>query len=97
MVVYSPQFLENYTRQSAEGLSVSFVVIWLLGDFFNLTGAVLARLLPTVIILALYVSAQPTPIMVCAERERPVYVVRYWTVLPDILLPVEKYFHSYPS
>ena len=43
--------------QSGEGLSVLFVVIWLLGDFSNLTGAIIAGLLPTVIILAVYVRS----------------------------------------
>ena len=54
--MYSPQIYENYSLQSGEGLSVPFVVIWLLGDLANLTGAILAGLLPTVIILAVYVS-----------------------------------------
>ncbi|KAJ7212034.1 PQ loop repeat-domain-containing protein, partial [Mycena pura] len=52
--VYSPQIYENYSLQSGEGLSVLFVLIWLLGDICNLVGAVLANLLPTVIILAIY-------------------------------------------
>jgi uncharacterized membrane protein len=55
-VVYSPQLYENYTLQSGEGLSVLFVIIWLLGDLTNLVGALLGGLLPTVILLALYVS-----------------------------------------
>lgn len=42
--------------KSGEGLSVTFVVVWLLGDICNLVGAVLGGLLPTVIILALYYS-----------------------------------------
>jgi len=54
IVVYSPQILENYQLKSGEGLSVFFVVIWLLGDLCNLAGAVMAGLLPTVIILAIY-------------------------------------------
>ncbi|KAF8908887.1 PQ loop repeat-domain-containing protein [Gymnopilus junonius] len=54
IVVYSPQIYENFTLQSGEGLSVSFVIIWLLGDLTNLTGALLAGLLPTVILLAVY-------------------------------------------
>jgi len=54
IVVYSPQVYENYLLQSGEGLSVLFVVIWLLGDLTNLTGAIVAGLLPTVIILAVY-------------------------------------------
>ena len=56
LVVYTPQIIENYRRKSGEGLSVIFVVIWLIGDLFNLFGAILTGLLPTVIILAVYVS-----------------------------------------
>ncbi|KAL1668778.1 PQ loop repeat-domain-containing protein [Schizophyllum commune] len=54
IIVYSPQLYENYTLQSGEGLSLSFVVIWLIGDLCNLTGAALGNLLPTVILLAVY-------------------------------------------
>ncbi|KAF8631394.1 hypothetical protein AX15_002402 [Amanita polypyramis BW_CC] len=54
IVVYSPQIYENYLLQSGEGLSVLFVVVWLLGDISNLLGAILADLLPTVILLGLY-------------------------------------------
>lgn len=57
IIVYSPQIYENYSLQSGEGLSVLFVVVWLLGDICNLLGAVAGGLLPTVIILALYYSA----------------------------------------
>ncbi|KZT73912.1 PQ-loop-domain-containing protein [Daedalea quercina L-15889] len=56
LVVYTPQIYENYTLKSGEGLSVFFVFIWLVGDVCSLTGAVLANLLPTVIILAIYYS-----------------------------------------
>lgn len=54
IVVYSPQIIENYQLKSGEGLSVFFVLIWLAGDLANLFGAVLAGLLPTIIILAAY-------------------------------------------
>ncbi|WWD17871.1 hypothetical protein CI109_102315 [Kwoniella shandongensis] len=54
IVVYTPQIWENYQLQSGEGLSVPFIVLWLLGDITNLFGGVLAKLLPTVIILAVY-------------------------------------------
>lgn len=55
-MVYSPQVYENYALQSGEGLSVAFVLIWLAGDLCNLAGALIAGLLPTIIILASYVS-----------------------------------------
>ncbi|KAB2578134.1 putative pq loop repeat protein [Lasiodiplodia theobromae] len=54
VVVFSPQIIENFRRGSAEGLSVVFIVVWLLGDVFNIVGAVLQRVLPTMIILAIY-------------------------------------------
>jgi uncharacterized protein with PQ loop repeat len=53
-VVFSPQIIENWRRNSAEGLSVVFIIIWLLGDFFNIFGAVLQGVLPTMTILAVY-------------------------------------------
>ncbi|KAK3707353.1 hypothetical protein LTR37_012197 [Vermiconidia calcicola] len=54
VVVFSPQIIENFRRSSAEGLSMEFLVIWLLGDLFNILGAVLQGVLPTMIILAIY-------------------------------------------
>lgn len=63
IIVYSPQIYENYSRKSGEGLSVAFVITWLLGDLFSLAGAIIAGLIPTVILLACYVSivSQPQP------------------------------------
>ena len=54
MVVFSPQIFENFRRKSADGLSLLFLVIWLAGDVFNILGAVLQGVLPTMIILAVY-------------------------------------------
>ncbi|KAF2403096.1 PQ-loop-domain-containing protein [Trichodelitschia bisporula] len=54
VVVFSPQIVENFRRKSAEGLSVVFIVVWLAGDVFNIAGAVLQGVLPTMIILAVY-------------------------------------------
>ncbi|TKA24629.1 hypothetical protein B0A50_06389 [Salinomyces thailandicus] len=54
IVVFSPQIIENFRRSSAEGLSIEFIIIWLAGDVFNILGAVLQGVLPTMIILAIY-------------------------------------------
>jgi solute carrier family 66 (lysosomal lysine-arginine transporter), member 1 len=54
VVVFSPQIIENFRRSSADGLSVVFIVVWLAGDIFNILGAVLQGVLPTMIILAVY-------------------------------------------
>ncbi|GCE97255.1 cationic amino acid transporter [Zygosaccharomyces mellis] len=54
VIVFVPQIYENFHRKSAEGLSLMFVVLWLAGDVFNLVGAILQHLLPTMIILAAY-------------------------------------------
>ncbi|KAE8351758.1 PQ loop repeat-domain-containing protein [Aspergillus coremiiformis] len=54
VVVFSPQIIENFRRGSAEGLSLLFLVVWLAGDVFNILGAVLQGVLPTMTILAVY-------------------------------------------
>lgn len=52
IVVYSPQIIENFRRSSADALSIEFVIIWTAGDVFNMLGAVLQGVLPTMVILA---------------------------------------------
>ncbi|KAL2752699.1 hypothetical protein ACRALDRAFT_1083342 [Sodiomyces alcalophilus JCM 7366] len=54
VVVFSPQILENFRRGNADGLSLQFIVVWLVGDVFNILGAVMQGVLPTMIILAIY-------------------------------------------
>lgn len=49
-----PQVWENFRNKSAEGLSLSFLLIWSLGDVTNLAGALWGRLLGTVVLLAAY-------------------------------------------
>lgn len=54
IIVFTPQLYENFRRQSSEGLSLTFVVLWLLGDIFNVLGSVLQGVLPTMLALAIY-------------------------------------------
>lgn len=54
LLVYTPQIYENYLYKSGEGVSVSFIVIWMIGDLANLFGAVKQHLLQTMIILSMY-------------------------------------------
>ncbi|KFY90751.1 hypothetical protein V500_04972 [Pseudogymnoascus sp. VKM F-4518 (FW-2643)] len=54
VTVFSPQILENFRRGSAESLSLEFIVIWSLGDLFNVVGGILQGVLPTMLILAAY-------------------------------------------
>ncbi|KAK5321598.1 hypothetical protein LTR70_004154 [Exophiala xenobiotica] len=49
-----PQLIENYRNQSAEAISLAFVIVWFLGDVANLLGAVGAGLVPTIIAIAVY-------------------------------------------
>ncbi|KKA29950.1 hypothetical protein TD95_005148 [Thielaviopsis punctulata] len=50
----TPQLIANYRSQSADGLSMAFLVIWLFGDITNLSGALLTGLAPTAMALAIY-------------------------------------------
>ncbi|KAF8643913.1 hypothetical protein AX16_008929 [Volvariella volvacea WC 439] len=52
-----PQVLENYRRQSCEGLALPFLANWLLGDFSNLVGCILTHQLPFQTWLATYFVA----------------------------------------
>ncbi|KAJ9149598.1 PQ-loop-domain-containing protein [Coniochaeta hoffmannii] len=54
VVVFTPQIVENFRRGGADGLSLQFIIVWLAGDVFNILGAVLQDVLPTMIILAIY-------------------------------------------
>ncbi|KAI5786464.1 PQ loop repeat-domain-containing protein [Peziza echinospora] len=54
VIVFSPQIIVNFRRGSADGLSLVFLAVWLLGDVFNVLGAVLQGVLPTMVILAVY-------------------------------------------
>ncbi|KAF2399221.1 PQ-loop-domain-containing protein [Trichodelitschia bisporula] len=49
-----PQLVQNYTQQSAAGISLLFLTVWLVGDLTNLIGAAWAQLVPTVVALAVY-------------------------------------------
>lgn len=43
------QLQENYNRQNGDGLSLTFLIIWLAGDIFNLAGIIMERLMFTMV------------------------------------------------
>ncbi|OAA72172.1 vacuolar membrane PQ loop repeat protein [Cordyceps fumosorosea ARSEF 2679] len=49
-----PQMVANYKAKSADGISMTFLVVWMLGDITNLLGAFFTHLAPTAIALACY-------------------------------------------
>ncbi|KAK7421276.1 hypothetical protein QQZ08_009992 [Neonectria magnoliae] len=49
-----PQLAANYKAQSADGLSMAFLIVWLIGDMTNLVGALFTGLAPTAVALACY-------------------------------------------
>lgn len=57
IVVFAPQILTNFAKKSADGLSLSFVVLWLVGDVFNIIGAVLQDVQWVLTFLAIYYTA----------------------------------------
>ncbi|CAB4253610.1 similar to Saccharomyces cerevisiae YBR147W RTC2 Protein of unknown function [Maudiozyma barnettii] len=54
IIVFIPQIYEIYKTKSTRGLSLHFLVLWLIGDIFNLLGSLIQGLLLTVILLAAY-------------------------------------------
>ncbi|KAJ1977660.1 putative vacuolar membrane transporter for cationic amino acids [Dimargaris xerosporica] len=57
IVVFIPQLYENYQRKSADSLSLHFLVLWFIGDIFNLIGSVYQEVLYTIILLSFYFLA----------------------------------------
>ncbi|KAL2181352.1 PQ loop repeat-domain-containing protein [Thermothelomyces heterothallicus CBS 202.75] len=83
VVVFSPQIIENFRRSSAEGLSVQFVVVWLLGDVFNILGAVLQGVLPTMLVLAVYYTIADIVLLLQC------FYYRGFTLSDDVVPPPE--------
>jgi len=54
IVVYTPQIWTCYVLKSGDGLSVAFLIIWLIADLAAWVGAAIQDLLPTVQYLAAY-------------------------------------------
>jgi solute carrier family 66 (lysosomal lysine-arginine transporter), member 1 len=64
ILVFTPQMYKNYKQKSGKSLSLTFLWIWLVADVFNIVGAALENLLPTVIILAVYYTVADL-ILIC--------------------------------
>ncbi|TKY62782.1 vacuolar amino acid transporter YPQ1 [Spatholobus suberectus] len=57
VVAEIPQILTNYRTKSTEGLSVTFLITWIIGDLFNLFGCLLEpATLPTQLYMAVLYS-----------------------------------------
>ncbi|RFU76919.1 hypothetical protein TARUN_5332 [Trichoderma arundinaceum] len=52
--VILPQMIVNYRAKSADGLSMPFLAVWMIGDVTNLIGGLFTHLAPTAIVLAVY-------------------------------------------
>ncbi|CAN6616543.1 probable vacuolar amino acid transporter YPQ3 [Trichomonascus vanleenenianus] len=54
IVLLLPQMIEQWRCETADGIAIGFLIIWVLGDITNLAGAIWACLLPEVILLAVW-------------------------------------------
>lgn len=78
IIVFAPQIYENFRRKSSDGLSLMFIILWLAGDVFNVLGAVMQGVLPTMIVLAVYYTLADIVLLlqclIYAKGESPDYV-----------------------
>lgn len=84
VVVFSPQIIENFRRQSADGLSIVFIIVWLAGDVFNILGAILQGVLPTMVILAVYYTLADIVLML------QVFYYRGFTLSDEVKKPQDQ-------
>ncbi|EEB05059.1 G-protein coupled receptor Stm1 [Schizosaccharomyces japonicus yFS275] len=54
VVLLIPQLLETYKYQSGESISELFLIIWLIGDAFNVIGSIWGNVASTVLVLSVY-------------------------------------------
>ncbi|KAG2210051.1 hypothetical protein INT47_003487 [Mucor saturninus] len=67
-----PQVIKNYRIRDANGLSFSFLIVWLTGDVANFIGCIITGQLPFQIILAIYFTIIDT--ILCIQW---LYYVKY--------------------
>jgi uncharacterized protein with PQ loop repeat len=91
VVVFSPQIIENFRRSSAEGLSIEFVIIWLLGDFANIIGAVMQRVLPTMVSLTNFLCDNKPKLMKTSQ----IILAIYYTFADIVLLAQCFYYRGF--
>jgi hypothetical protein len=82
VVVFSPQIVENFRRGCADGLSIQFLIVWLVGDVFNILGAVVQRVLPTMVTSSCFNFLIPVMLMI-TSRSYLLYTIHlrmscYW-------------------
>lgn len=46
---FASQFYENYIRKNTDGVSLTFLTLWVVGDILNLIGVILENLLFTMV------------------------------------------------
>ncbi|KAJ2879564.1 hypothetical protein FB639_003058 [Coemansia asiatica] len=54
IVVMFPQIYLNYKRKSGEGVSLAMMIAWVLGDIFNIVGALMQNLVLSTLIIGTY-------------------------------------------
>lgn len=81
-----PQIITNFHTKSAAGLSLSFLLTWIVGDIFNLVGCVLdPATLPTQFFTALlYTTTTVALVFQCIYYE---HFLRWWHSRDNELLP----------
>ncbi|CAO3666566.1 hypothetical protein G6F70_005806 [Rhizopus microsporus] len=67
-----PQVIKNYKLRDAEGLSFSFLTVWLIGDVANFIGCVITGQLPFQLYLSIYYTIIDT--ILCGQW---LYYVKY--------------------
>ncbi|KAK9459846.1 PQ loop repeat-domain-containing protein [Lipomyces oligophaga] len=74
VVLLVPQLIDQWRLKSSEGVSLIFLTVWFLGDCANLLGALWARLLPNVVLLAAWFVVADAAELSSAFYYRYIYV-----------------------
>ncbi|KAI8062630.1 PQ loop repeat-domain-containing protein [Gongronella butleri] len=86
LIVFVPQLWKNYKRQSGDGLSMTFLVIWLVGDVLSELGIIFQDLLPTMFLLSLWYTVADMGLIWQVIHYQRMANLRY-SDEEDVLLP----------
>ncbi|KAI8891034.1 PQ-loop-domain-containing protein [Backusella circina FSU 941] len=97
IIVLTPQFKENYTQKDTGGVSMSFLVCWLLGDVLNLFGIILDNLLFTMLLLAVYYLFSDIVLMAQVLYYRKFYKAKHHDEIVDYAPANNDVRHSFDT
>ncbi|CEP14272.1 hypothetical protein [Parasitella parasitica] len=84
LVYICSQLQENYRRKNGDGLSLTFLLIWLAGDIFNLAGIIMEKLMITMVTSEEMINLIDACFKNLLVGNNPQFLLALWYTVADI-------------